>query len=87
MLIHPQIDPVALQLGPVALHWYRLTYLAAFALFMWLGSRRLRQLRLSVCLGIGFLPQIFSIRLSLIMQVLLRGGQLLLAAAGAEELS
>jgi len=42
MLIHPQIDPVALQLGPVALHWYGLTYLAAFALFMWLGSRRLR---------------------------------------------
>ena len=43
MLIHPQIDPIALQLGPVAVHWYGLTYLAAFALFMFLGSRRLRQ--------------------------------------------
>ncbi len=43
MLIHPQIDPVALQLGPVAVHWYGLTYLAAFALFLFLGSRRLRQ--------------------------------------------
>ena len=32
MLIHPQIDPVALQLGPVAVHWYGLTYLAAFGL-------------------------------------------------------
>jgi phosphatidylglycerol:prolipoprotein diacylglycerol transferase len=42
MLIHPQIDPVALQLGPVAVHWYGLTYLAAFGLFMWLGNRRLR---------------------------------------------
>lgn len=42
MLIHPQIDPVALQLGPVAIHWYGLTYLAAFALFMFLGIRRLR---------------------------------------------
>jgi phosphatidylglycerol:prolipoprotein diacylglycerol transferase len=42
MLIHPQIDPVALQLGPVAVHWYGLTYLAAFGLFMWLGYRRLR---------------------------------------------
>jgi phosphatidylglycerol:prolipoprotein diacylglycerol transferase len=42
MLLHPQIDPVALQLGPVAIHWYGLTYLAAFALFMFLGSRRLR---------------------------------------------
>ncbi|MEY2862263.1 MAG: hypothetical protein RL392_2721 [Pseudomonadota bacterium] len=42
MLIHPQIDPVALQLGPVAVHWYGLTYLVAFGLFMFLGSRRLR---------------------------------------------
>ncbi|MFZ3128223.1 MAG: prolipoprotein diacylglyceryl transferase family protein, partial [Rhodoferax sp.] len=42
MLIHPQIDPIALQLGPIAVHWYGLTYLAAFALFMFLGSRRLR---------------------------------------------
>ncbi len=42
MLTHPQIDPVALQLGPLAIHWYGLTYLAAFALFMWLGRMRLR---------------------------------------------
>ena len=42
MLIHPQINPVALQLGPLAVHWYGLTYLAAFGLFMWLGLRRLR---------------------------------------------
>ena len=41
MLMHPQIDPVALQLGPVAIHWYGLTYLAAFGLFLWLGTRRL----------------------------------------------
>jgi phosphatidylglycerol:prolipoprotein diacylglycerol transferase len=42
MLIHPQIDPVALQLGPLAIHWYGLTYLAAFGLFMWLGIQRLQ---------------------------------------------
>ncbi len=42
MLLHPQINPVALQLGPLAVHWYGLTYLAAFGLFMWLGVRRLR---------------------------------------------
>ena len=42
MLIHPQIDPVALQLGPLSIHWYGLTYLAAFGLFMFLGLRRLR---------------------------------------------
>ena len=32
MLIYPHIDPVALQLGPIAIHWYGLTYLAAFGL-------------------------------------------------------
>ena len=42
MLIHPEINPIALQLGPLAIHWYGLTYLAAFGLFMWLGFRRLR---------------------------------------------
>ncbi len=42
MLIHPQINPIALQVGPLAVHWYGLTYLAAFGLFMFLGIRRLR---------------------------------------------
>jgi len=43
MLVHPQFDPVALKLGPVAIHWYGLTYLAAFGLFLWLASLRVRQ--------------------------------------------
>ena len=30
MLIHPQFDPVAVSLGPLKVHWYGLTYLAAF---------------------------------------------------------
>lgn len=42
MLIHPAIDPVALRLGPLAIHWYGLTYLVAFALFLLLGRLRLR---------------------------------------------
>ena len=42
MLIHPTINPIALQLGPLAIHWYGLTYLAAFGLFFFLASRRLR---------------------------------------------
>lgn len=42
MLIHPAIDPVALRLGPLSIHWYGITYLVAFALFMYLGLRRLR---------------------------------------------
>jgi phosphatidylglycerol---prolipoprotein diacylglyceryl transferase len=42
MLNFPAINPVALQLGPIAIHWYGLTYLAAFGLFLLLAMRRLR---------------------------------------------
>jgi phosphatidylglycerol:prolipoprotein diacylglycerol transferase len=42
MLIHPQFDPVAIAMGPIAIHWYGLTYLAAFALFVGLGRLRLK---------------------------------------------
>lgn len=40
MLHYPQIDPVALQLGPVAIHWYGLMYLAGFLAGWWLGRVR-----------------------------------------------
>jgi phosphatidylglycerol---prolipoprotein diacylglyceryl transferase len=40
MLAHPQFNPVALQIGPVAIHWYGISYLVAFGLFLWLASRR-----------------------------------------------
>jgi phosphatidylglycerol:prolipoprotein diacylglycerol transferase len=42
VLVHPQFDPVALKLGPVAIHWYGLMYLAGFAAFMLLGRLRVR---------------------------------------------
>ena len=44
MLTHPQFDPVAIHLGPLAVHWYGLMYLLGFALFLWLGKRRIRSL-------------------------------------------
>ena len=43
MLVHPQFDPIAIQLGPVGIHWYGLTYLVAFGLFLWLATLRTRQ--------------------------------------------
>ena len=43
MLVHPQFDPVALALGPVQVHWYGLTYLLAFGLFLFLAGLRVRQ--------------------------------------------
>lgn len=44
MLIHPQFDPVAIHLGPLGIHWYGLMYLLGFAIFIWLGRKRLRML-------------------------------------------
>ncbi|MFZ5522291.1 MAG: prolipoprotein diacylglyceryl transferase [Pseudomonadota bacterium] len=40
MLVHPQFDPIAFRLGPLAVHWYGLSYLAAFLLFLMLARRR-----------------------------------------------
>ncbi|MCW8888503.1 MAG: prolipoprotein diacylglyceryl transferase [Gammaproteobacteria bacterium] len=40
MLVYPEIDPVALALGPIKIHWYGITYLVAFALAWWLGRVR-----------------------------------------------
>ncbi|MDR2837484.1 MAG: prolipoprotein diacylglyceryl transferase [Azonexus sp.] len=37
MLFHPQFDPVAFSLGPLAIRWYGLMYLVAFAQFLLLG--------------------------------------------------
>jgi phosphatidylglycerol:prolipoprotein diacylglycerol transferase len=43
MIVHPNFDPVAVQVGPVAIHWYGLMYLLGFAGCWWLGTVRARQ--------------------------------------------
>jgi phosphatidylglycerol:prolipoprotein diacylglycerol transferase len=40
MLIHPQFDPIAVSLGPLAIRWYGLMYLVGFVLFIVLGRQR-----------------------------------------------
>ncbi|MCB1785974.1 MAG: prolipoprotein diacylglyceryl transferase [Chromatiaceae bacterium] len=42
-MVYPDFDPVALQLGPVAIRWYGLMYLVGFAAAWWLGRRRARR--------------------------------------------
>ncbi len=42
MLIHPQFDPIAFHLGPLAVRWYGLMYLLAFVLAIIVGRLRLR---------------------------------------------
>ena len=34
MLTYPKIDPVALSIGPLSVHWYGLMYLIAFVLLL-----------------------------------------------------
>ena len=41
MSAHPNIDPVAFSIGPLAVRWYGLMYLAGFAIGWWLGARRI----------------------------------------------
>lgn len=43
MLLHPQFDPIAIKLGPLAVHWYGLMYLLGFVLFIALGRVRARR--------------------------------------------
>ncbi|MDO8954106.1 MAG: prolipoprotein diacylglyceryl transferase [Gammaproteobacteria bacterium] len=40
MLTYPQIDPIALKLGPIAVHWYGIMYLIGFVLTWSLGVYR-----------------------------------------------
>ena len=43
MLIHPQIDPVAIAIGPLAVRWYGLMYLIGFGAAFLLARSRIRQ--------------------------------------------
>ncbi len=43
MFIHPQFDPIAFQLGPLAVRWYGLMYLVGFAAGLLLGRLRIQR--------------------------------------------
>ncbi len=43
MLTFPNIDPVALSLGPLQIHWYGLMYLVGFLAAWWLMKHRAKQ--------------------------------------------
>ena len=39
---YPDIDPIIFAIGPLAVRWYGLSYLAGFAVVWWLGKMRAR---------------------------------------------
>lgn len=43
MLQYPSIDPVAIAIGPLKIHWYGLMYLVGIGAAWWLAKRRLAQ--------------------------------------------
>lgn len=42
MFVHPQFDPIALHLGPLAIRWYGLMYLTGFLAVLLLGRYRIK---------------------------------------------
>lgn len=44
MLTYPDLEPVALALGPLKIHWYGLMYLVGFAGGWWLGRYRAKSM-------------------------------------------
>jgi len=43
MIRYPDIDPIAISLGPIKIHWYGITYLVGFFAAWYLGRRRARR--------------------------------------------
>ena len=46
VITHPGIDPVAIHLGPLAIHWYALSYVAGLLFAVWYMKYLSRQPRL-----------------------------------------
>jgi phosphatidylglycerol:prolipoprotein diacylglycerol transferase len=42
-MLAPNIDPVAIHLGPVKVHWYGIMYVLGFLALWWFGSRRAKR--------------------------------------------
>jgi phosphatidylglycerol:prolipoprotein diacylglycerol transferase len=74
-LVHyPAIDPVAVHLGPLKIHWYGLMYLGGLAAAWWLGNRRARasqgqwtEQQVSDLLYFGFIGVILGGRLGYVI--------------------
>lgn len=61
------IDPIALSLGPVQIHWYGVMYLLGFIAAWWLGRRRIRAGRLPGVSEQGFGDLLFYAMLGVVL--------------------
>lgn len=69
-MLNPRIDPVALSLGPIQLHWYGLMYLVGFIVGWFLGRWRARRP------GSGWTPADVDDLLTCVMLGVILGGRL-----------
>jgi phosphatidylglycerol:prolipoprotein diacylglycerol transferase len=67
MIYFHDIDPIAISLGPVKVHWYGIMYLLAFASAWWLGRRRISQGRLPGVNAEGFSDLLFYSMLGVVL--------------------
>jgi phosphatidylglycerol:prolipoprotein diacylglycerol transferase len=67
MIYLHQIDPIALSLGPLKLHWYGLMYLLGFLAAWWLGRRRIAAGRLPGVDANGFSDLLFYSMLGVVL--------------------
>ncbi|GGD35651.1 prolipoprotein diacylglyceryl transferase [Pseudoxanthomonas indica] len=67
MIYLHQIDPIALSLGPLKLHWYGLMYLLGFLAAWWLGRRRVAEGRLPGVDANGFSDLLFYSMLGVVL--------------------
>lgn len=67
-IFYPRPDPVALRLGPLAVRWYGLMYLLAFAIGWWILARRARAPEAALSR-----PQVDDLMFYLILGVVLGG--------------
>lgn len=73
-MTYPIIDPIALRLGPLNIHWYGLMYLVGFGAAWWLGRQRalrpdapINQEQISDVIFWGALGTVFGGRLGYIL--------------------
>src|SRR2546422_5459058 len=69
MLVHPNFDPVAISLGPIAIRWYGLMYLVGFAVSYWLGRLRIAR----AMSGRGTVPPLGDLLFFFVLGVVLGG--------------
>ena len=67
MIYFHDIDPIALQLGPVSVHWYGIMYLLGFGSAWWLGRLRVRAGRLPGVDDNGFSDLLFYSMLGVVV--------------------